>query len=288
MEYIKCNLCGNDSTIPLYAININLKESGDLPYEFSIVKCKVCGLIYTNPRLNKSEIHLAYSNDDAVNKKRNKQSNINYHVWRFERRIKEIEKFKLNGKMLDVGCGNGYFLQAAKERGWDCTGVEFSKNNVNFAIENFGLNIIEGDVESIKFEENTFDVVVLNDVIEHLHDPMNTLLEINRILKNEGIVVIFTMDAGSLNAKLTGKRWTFIGPHAHLYYFTKKTLHSIIENSGFNILQSSIYNKDWRAIGYLCLRYKDLIWQLINGNSTDLKFPPFADKRMVYATKINK
>ena len=164
---------------------------------------------------------------------------------------------KSNGKLLDIGAATGFFIQLAKARGFDVTGVELS----DFAAEigrKKGLNIITGDLLVQSFPEKHFDVITMFDVLEHVPRPKELIKEVSRILKDGGLVVINTPDAESLWAKALGPRWQLIMPPEHINYFSPKNLGNYLTKNGFEIKVSSKIGKSFTVQYILKMLYK---WQ---------------------------
>jgi len=160
-----------------------------------------------------------------------------------------------NGDLLDIGAATGFFMNIAKQRGFNVSGVEFS----NFAAEKgrkAGLNLITGDLLSQNFPDSSFDVVTMFDVIEHVPNPKEIISEVSRILKKGGIVIINTPDAESLWAKLLGKHWQLIMPPEHINYFSPKNLGNYLSRHGFEVLLSTKIGKKFTLQYVIKMLYK--------------------------------
>ena len=140
------------------------------------------------------------------------------------------------GRILDVGCAFGLFLDVARSRGWDVNGVEISEYAADYARKELKIKVITKPLEKAKFPEDYFDVIHMAELIEHLPDPKKTLMECNRVLKRNGLIVIQTSDIDSLYARIMGKHWDWFLP-GHLYYFSRKTLRGITKKTGFKIIK---------------------------------------------------
>lgn len=234
---IKCNLCGFEEYREKYMMGT-----------VNIVKCKKCGLVCLNPQPSFSEIKKLYY--EGYFKGKGFDKGIDYfnglkykkgwdHI--SNSRLKNIEKFVKKGRILDIGCSFGEFLDIARKRGWEVNGVELSKFACKTSRNKFKLNPFNGTLEQAKYPSETFDVITMFEVIEHLPDPLNTLKECNRILKKNGLIIIQTGNVESLSAKIYGKRWPYF-LLGHLHYFSKKTISKMLEKAGFKIVK--IYNGD--------------------------------------------
>ncbi|MHC4351164.1 MAG: class I SAM-dependent methyltransferase [Planctomycetota bacterium] len=151
-------------------------------------------------------------------------------------RISKIKRFVTAGKLIDVGCSNGAFVRRALEDGFISEGLELHESIAQIARSLNAVRMRVGDLREQKLPSETYDVVVLNDVIEHFYDPLNEMAEINRILKIHGLLVIETPNADML--KLSGfmLSWKHVRPSEHLFLFSEDLLTEILKDYQFNIL----------------------------------------------------
>lgn len=214
-----CILCGSTST--------NICICGK---DFQIAKCPKCGIMFTNNFFEKPN---HYKDNDYFIAINNYLKQWNDFALCFERLMDRITKFKKTGTFLDVGSSVGILLSVAQKRGFTVKGVEVSEWASEFARNEKGLDVVTGKLEDAHFANNSFDVVVLNHVLEHIEFPHTTLKEIFRILKNDGLVVINVPNAGSLLAKIKGTKWTPLYPEDHRWHFTPNTLKQLFKTTGF-------------------------------------------------------
>jgi SAM-dependent methyltransferase len=144
----------------------------------------------------------------------------------FARTVDLIRRYLPGGKLLDVGCAYGFFLQEAK-RYFDVAGIELAQEAAAYCRRN-GLNVLTGvaDESNLKSLGN-MDVIVLLDVIEHLPDPHATLALCARYLNPGGIIVLTTGDFGSPLARVMGVHWRLMTPPQHLWFFTPASMRSL-------------------------------------------------------------
>lgn len=222
---VKCNICNsNDAEI------ISSADIGN------IVRCNKCGLFYRTPRL---------SDTAEVNKYRHQVYDEPYSdtIGKAKKDIyvSTLKKLgSLRGKILDVGCANGYFLTLAREQGWDPYGIEISEFLLRKARENLGEKHIFGvPLKNARFPSDFFDVITLWDVLDHLMDPLAELMEIRRILKKKGVLIIrvrnmsFHIFMNRLFQKKkfrTFKKLTVF----HLYGFNNKNIKILLEKANFS------------------------------------------------------
>jgi SAM-dependent methyltransferase len=137
------------------------------------------------------------------------------------------------GVVLDVGCATGQFLQAMGQHGWQTAGVELSDYAANYARDVAGLDVRTGTLEEVELPSDSYDVVTLWDVFEHVLDPKATLAEIGRVLKPGGWVVIHTPNPTCLEAKLFGANWIGWERPRHLHLYTPQVLSNYLREAGF-------------------------------------------------------
>jgi SAM-dependent methyltransferase len=149
-----------------------------------------------------------------------------------------------NGKLLDIGCATGFFLEMASQMGYKAVGVEISDFASKYGSEKLGLNIINKELRAAKFQEASFDIVTLWDVIEHFPDPRLELIEINRILVKGGIIGIITPDIGALLPRILGKYWLELRRvPEHLSFFNRFSLHKFLGRCGFDVIKIGTLGK---------------------------------------------
>jgi len=240
LKEVRCNLCGEDNFKVVYKTYSGAIDKADVVKDYKItehsaktltrvVRCKKCGLIYTNPRPHVRSLVSNYVNmvdNEYVEEERGRRISA-------AATIRSLKKLRKKGRLLDIGCAAGFLLDEARKDGWEVHGIELSKWAVDFAKKKFGIStIFNGVLKNAGYPDNYFDAVVMKDSIEHLTDPKGTLIEIRRILKSDGILCINTPDIDSLVSRILKARWWGI-KQSHLYYFTRKTLKKMLEVSGF-------------------------------------------------------
>ncbi len=149
--------------------------------------------------------------------------------------LKEVNHRK-KGKLLDVGCGAGSDLRAFNKIGWEAVGVETNQTACDHA-RTMGLEVIYGTIFDANFPDNSFDIVRLRHVLEHLDNPRKVLTEIKRILKPGGQVIITTPNIRSFNFTLFQQCWYHLDVPRHLYLFDDNTLKQLASKIGFKIRQ---------------------------------------------------
>ncbi len=269
MEYVACNLCGSRDNEILYPSTLpGDPTAGDIAHfrctssgygkHHAIVKCQSCGLVYSNPRYEANAILHNYEEvvDDLYVEEREGR------VLTFQRNLRPLEELMPpppGRRLLDVGCHIGVFLEIAQERGWEAWGVEPSRWAAGEA-RSRGLQVIDGTLDDVHLAGESFDVITMWDVIEHLTDPLRELRESHRLLKKGGLIGIHTMNIESPLARLMGPRWPWL-MEMHLYYFSPRTLGEMLRKAGFTVVKMVNQGRFLR-LGYLTTRiepYSSLI-----------------------------
>jgi 2-polyprenyl-3-methyl-5-hydroxy-6-metoxy-1,4-benzoquinol methylase len=164
-------------------------------------------------------------------------SNLDYRLRRFASERLAIlnadKPFSAGQSLLDVGCGTGWFLRAAKERGYEVSGFEFSAALARFTSETVGCQVYDSELAAIRAR---FDVVTLFDVIEHVPRPVETLRAVRALLQPGGIVLVFCPNFDSLAITTTRAESNLVMPTRHLSYFTRRSVQRLCELAGMRIL----------------------------------------------------
>ena len=248
MEWTTCNLCSSNQTV-LYYKGRDRQLGGT--ERFQLVRCQQCGLIYLNPRPSRDEISRYYPDDyEPFIRFRHHRSGL-LARWSYTRyldkRCRAVMRWKSSGRLLDVGCATGEFLARMKEYGWQVQGVELSPTASETARRKYDLDVFTGDLAQARFPDRHFDVVTLWDVLEHLHDPLAELAEINRILKDDGLLVIELPNTKSFDAALFGSYWIGLDMPRHLYVFPPSSLETMLKQGGFQIVSQRCFSGGYGA-----------------------------------------
>lgn len=298
IEYVKCNICNSDKYKILYKArsttnkkisSVDLCITNNIIQRHQMVKCKNCGLVYVNPRDKEELIQAAYGEleDDMY------FDEIEAREVTFGRCLTRIGEFiSRKGRLLDIGCGGGILLNLARNSGWEVYGVELSRKMCEYAKRQFALEIVNSSLIDAKFPSTYFDVIVLADVIEHVVDPQGILSEIKRMLKPQGLLFLTTPDIGSPVARLLRHKWWCIF-HAHIYYFSRKTIRKILENTEFEVLKIRTHGRIFRMKYWVnrLRSYQKIFYHFFSlfmestGFSEKYIYLNFGDQMEVYAKK---
>lgn len=173
----------------------------------------------------------------------------------FGKYLDHIEKVHPHkGKLLDVGAATGTFLLNAKKRGWDVAGLEIS-GYASEQAQKEGLDVRTGTLEARLFEPQSFDVITMFDLLEHVPNPDQTIALAKNLLKPNGLLVLNLPDAGSVYAKLTGKLWPLIVPPEHLCLFNQKNLAMLLKHHDLDVMEIAKIGKRFKPAYILQVLY---------------------------------
>ena len=175
-EHVRCPVCDADN-------------NGFLFHHFDecYTECETCGLIYINPRLRQDEVE-SFFEDEYYGLDR-KKVEFSTRLRYFEEKIRSMESLKQKGRVLDIGCGPGHFLEMCRRAGWQPVGVELSAQACAAARAQ-GLDVAQGSLQQAAFADGEFDVVTLWNVLDHMTQPLDEMREVHRILKPGGLVLV--------------------------------------------------------------------------------------------------
>ena len=247
MESVDCDLCGSRCTSLVFTAQDYISRE-----YFNVVKCNVCGLVYTNPRPGSDEIDRFYAQHYYGKRNLRFKAPFELVIRQFRwQRSRKILRLMDPGRILDVGCGRGRMLDEFKRRGWETFGTELSEQATGFAREEFGLNVRAITLEDWGFEDNFFDVITLWHVLEHLPDPQGTLREVSRILKDDGLVVVSTPNFDSFQARVSKEKWFHLDVPRHHYHFSTRTLTQMLESAGFKVWRQHFFSLEYDPFGLM-------------------------------------
>ena len=235
---IECTVCKDSESIVVLR-----KES------IVLHKCQKCGTVFLAGYSNGfvSELYAYYDKYENVDKEDvyNPVTNA-----RCQDLLRWFSRFGIGREVLDVGCGLGQFVEVANRSGWIAEGLELSREAVNFARRQ-GLAVQELDFLSAAIKPNSYDLVTLFEVIEHVPNPAEFLYRAGEVVRSGGLVYLTTPNFASVDRCLLGENWKVIGP-GHLTYFTSRTLRALVKKAGcFEILHFETRNLSMAALRVL-------------------------------------
>jgi len=155
----------------------------------------------------------------------------------FKKKLACIERIIPKGKLLEVGCGYGFFLEAAKGTPFDVEGIDVSRAAVAYAKKHGGKARVLS-IKSNSYPKNSFEVVVAFQLIEHLRNPATFFRTVYGVIKPGGMVLFTTPNEGGYLRMLLGKQWMGFRHREHLYFFSPKTITVLLTRAGFTDIQT--------------------------------------------------
>ena len=226
-----------------------------------LTKCNVCNFIFSKKIFPKETIENTYKKYH-----RNEQLSA-ITIKRYHQILNTFEKYRKTNRLLDIGCGVGYFLEEAKKRGWEVYGTEISDTAIEIC-KSKGIAMIKGNIDS-DFADKNFDIITLFEVIEHFENPNIELKKIIPFLRKEGIIYITTPNFNSLSRYILKKNWVAgLGAPEHLSYFTPKTLNFLF---GLNKLKPLVIQTTGISLSALKGKIKKSSQKEIQPKSDDEK-----------------
>ena len=206
-------------------------KDGYLP----IVRCSECGLLMQNPQDDLVALAAGYRHLTAVSQ------DVEYDNRRHAALIRLRWMTTYTGipaRLLDVGCGTGAFVCAARKAGWDTTGLDPSEWMIAYARSRCpGATFQVGSLENTQWTAGAFEVIALWDVLEHVPSPLDALRRLRTWLAPDGLLCLSVPNAGSTMARLMGPRWGLL-LREHLWYFCPATLARVLSQAGFAVVET--------------------------------------------------
>lgn len=207
---------------------------------YRIEKCIACSLVQVTNMPAPEDVHQVYDKaffDTAYAGLETNGRRQRYVYLNFENKLEQIERrIGHHGKILDVGCSFGFFLDAARQQGWSVEGVDISPYAASYVRSHFNLSVQNAAVTETEYPSQSFDVITMWEVIEHLPNPIRALQHLSGFLKDNGLIVLGTPNVDSYLAMIQGKRWRNWEPPAHLLYFSPKTMGRLFDQCNLKMI----------------------------------------------------
>lgn len=215
---------------------------------WKIYRCTLCGLGSLDPHPTKEELATLYSReyfatqyDEGV-----EPESPEFKKWLslLEHRVRFFRAKKRAGKLLDIGCGNGYFLALCRSTGYEVQGIDISKWASKYATQRLGLSITTGEIDDVNLPAHYFDIITMWHTLEHTPNPRHVMLKVKNWLKEDGILVVEVPNYEGTDARRYWKDWIGWQFPFHFYHFTPQTLKQLLGICGFRVVKTKDYHSE--------------------------------------------
>ncbi len=215
MQLESCIICSSKNIKPLKGYE-----------DTHLVKCNKCTFVFASEIPTQEVLtkhYEGYSRNDYLSP---------LTIKRYNELLDGFEAYRKTNKILDVGCGIGYFLEEAKRRGWEVYGTEFTDEAIKIC-ENKGIGCEKGVLNPNNYELETFDIITSFEVIEHIQNPVKEINNFSKLLRKGGLVYVTTPNFNSLLRFKLKEKYNVITYPEHLSYYTPKTLNNLFKSLNF-------------------------------------------------------
>lgn len=243
-----CGICGKDDKTLCFEADI---KRGDGCYDISF--CRRCQVGFTVPFpssevLSRLYASGSYRSDDGTRFNTVLESFVRYFTAGKAGRIRKFHTGR--GSLLDIGCGRGLFLDIMKKEGWRVAGVEFNKETASYANKVYEINVMTPQA-MMTLPDESFDVITIFHVLEHMPDPAAVLRTCVKLLKKHGLLVIAVPNMASLQASLGKSNWFHLDIPYHLYHFTLNGLQRLLLENSMKIEKVHQFDVEQNIFGWL-------------------------------------
>jgi len=219
-----CELCGYEGEMRPYYPSLQ------------IVRCPQCALVFYDGDADAAAL---YTRDYFAGREyRDYRADCEIHRRNFRRRIRDLRRLRPGGRLLEIGCAYGFFLEAAAAH-WIVAGLDVARDAVAYARDELGLDAQQADFLDLPDEPESCDVICMWDTLEHLRRPVRYIEKAARCLKPGGILMLTTNDVDSFVARVRRQKWRQIHPPTHVFYFSRATLDRAVAQAGLQTVHVS-------------------------------------------------
>jgi 2-polyprenyl-3-methyl-5-hydroxy-6-metoxy-1,4-benzoquinol methylase len=261
----KCPWCKSEKT----QFHLWLKDEFLTQEDFQIYECLKCGLLFTEPRPEKSVIGKYYKSDEYYSHQENKTGFIP-KLYESVKSVNLKKKYKMategiaKGRVLDIGCGVGDFLHTMEQNGWDAVGIEPSEDAKAIAKKRIKAQIFDTEAQET-LPDNSFDLITMWHVLEHVDDLHWQLKQLEHLIKPNGRVVIAVPNYKSYDGDFYKEKWAAYDVPRHLNHFNQEALVKLFKVNNLTHVKTEKLIWDAYYISYMSENYKHHSSPLIRG-----------------------
>jgi len=247
-----CPICQNQASQLCFFSSSN--ADGRTREIIGLLNCLKCNTYFTDPLIYKNQTNFQEQYERGVY--RSKKNILSSLIDGFLAIIIDIKINKIAAmvkpevNLLDVGCGKGRFLSRVKKAGWAGLGLEPTKKQAEFGIDNYGIKVMTGNIADFMPDGQGFDVITSWHVLEHVDKPVEIISSIRNLLKDNGLLVIEVPNFMSLQSGIGKDKWFHLDMPRHIVHYTKTSITLLLE-SGFNIQKIETFSFELGPYGLL-------------------------------------
>lgn len=264
MKY-QCPWCDSEKTqIHLWVKDLFLTNEA-----FEIHECLKCGLLFTEPRPKPKEIGKYYQSEEYYSHQENKKGFVP-RIYEAVKSVNLKKKYKMAtkglepGRMLEIGCGAGDFLHTMEKHGWTCTGIEPSESAKEIATKKVKAKLLNPQ-EIDKLEDESFDLITMWHVLEHVDNLKEEIKQLQRLLKKGGRLVLALPNFKSADAQYYKEYWAAYDVPRHLNHFCHESINNIFKTTDFKRIKTDKLVWDAYYISYMSEKYMNHSLPLLKG-----------------------
>jgi 2-polyprenyl-3-methyl-5-hydroxy-6-metoxy-1,4-benzoquinol methylase len=241
---MNCPVCFSLLTIPALSGRDVLFETS--AKTFTLDSCSACGCLFMNPMPASDEIARFYPNQYWWNSARPsvlKKVESVYRKFALRDHVRFITRAAASGgSLLDIGCGSGTLLGLLKERGFRVMGLDLSAEAAKIAEIQHGVQVVVDSLAEAGFAAESFDIVTLFHVLEHVSNPRDMLANVWRILRPEGVIVLQVPNIDSWQFRAFRSKWYGLDIPRHIIDYSKRSMLKLLDGSGFMVTRVKHFN----------------------------------------------
>ncbi|WP_300357873.1 class I SAM-dependent methyltransferase [Fluviicola sp.] len=258
MEHVNqsaCPACGAES----FSTYLTVKDHFLSKEDFKLELCNSCNLLFTNPRPTPDRIGEYYKSEDYVSHSSTKKGLVNkvynwVRSYTLKKKMSLLKELTPGRKLLDIGAGTGHFLAKAKESGYVVLGLEPDEDARKVALAENRIEL--KDLSLLHSLEETFDVVSMWHVLEHVYDLRVDLEKIVSLVNQDGVLIIAVPNYTSFDAQYYKEYWAAYDVPRHLYHFSPKSIIPLVESKGLRFEKMLPMKFDSYYVSMLSEKYK--------------------------------
>lgn len=263
-----CPVCGKEELKNFLVV----KDKSVSQESFVIQQCENCGFKFTNPRPDAESIGKYYESEEYISHSNTNKGIINkaYQVVRsiaVKEKLELVNRLASKGAILDYGCGTGFFLGACQKDGWQAEGFEPNETANKQAAETLGKPVEKVSLD--KFAKESFEIITMWHVLEHVHTLNETFQKLLSLLKPGGVMLVAVPNSDSLDARKYGENWAAYDVPRHLYHFNQATMKRFLKKHKLTLEETKPMKYDAYYVSMLSEKYKagktNMLSSVLNG-----------------------